>query len=120
MQQTKIWVDGGSKNNGTPNAQAYGSYLIGESEIVRLKFGLGTNNEAEYRILLAALENVADNSKPIVMTDSQLVVNQVAGNWKVKSAKLSGLHIAAHRAVDRTQAELIHIPREDIELILGH
>jgi hypothetical protein len=50
-----IIFDGGSGNNGSPKAEAYGSYQIitaaGRSEIKRLQFSTGTtNNEAEYKL----------------------------------------------------------------------
>ncbi len=53
-----IIFDGGSRNNGSPKAEAYGSYQIttatGRSETKRLQFSTGTtNNKAEYKSLIA-------------------------------------------------------------------
>ena len=60
-----ITFDGGSKNNGTPDAQGYGSYQIntrtGQSVIERLEFGPGvTNSEAEYHALIGGLVDLVE------------------------------------------------------------
>src|ERR671935_179756 len=95
--------DGGSLNN---PGLGYGSFQLrarGEPPVVhRLEFGLGvTNNEAEYRALLAALEAALAHAtaagrdpralRLLAYGDSQLVVNQVAGRWSVKAPNLRPL-----------------------------
>jgi ribonuclease HI len=54
-------LDGGSRHNGSPNAEAYGSYqlaMTGKQETKCLQFSRGTNNEVEYMALIAALEDL--------------------------------------------------------------
>ncbi len=130
-----IVSDGGSRGNGSKLAEAYGSYQLsartGQQETVRLQFGHGTNNEAEYQALLAALEDLtarirrADRSPAayslIVQTDSQLVANQVTGAWKVKAANLAALCERARKLLDGFgQATVQRVPRAEIVRVLGH
>ncbi len=95
-----IVFDGGSLNN---PGEGYGSYQLRAFDrppvLQRLQFGDGvTNNEAEYRALLAALEAALAAARAagrdprtlrlLAYGDSQLVVNQVAGRWKVRAENL--------------------------------
>ena len=102
-----ITFDGGSRNNGSQVAEAYGSYHIqardGRERIARLQFPTGsTNNEAEYQSLIASLEDLvgviksagkSPNCYAVTVTgDSQVVINQVTGRWKVKAPNLVPLY----------------------------
>jgi ribonuclease HI len=130
-----IVSDGGSRGNGSKLAEAYGSYQLsartGQQETIRLQFGHGTNNEAEYKALLAALEDLVGRitkaSKApagyslIVQTDSQLVANQVTGAWKVKAANLAALCDRAKKLLSGFgQVTVQHVPRAEIVRVLGH
>ena len=96
-----ITFDGGALGN---PGKGYGSYQIagkeGEVGRRRLEFGDAvTNNQAEYRTLIGALEDlrdrVGDETGRLVVAvrgDSQLVVSQVRGDWKVKNEELRPLH----------------------------
>ena len=103
----KITFDGGSLGN---PGKGYGSYLIeGVSEspaVVRLEFSsngeIVTNNQAEYRTLISALrwliENPSVDPSAIdieICGDSKLVIEQVAGRWKVKHPEIRPLHAEA-------------------------
>ncbi len=92
----QIVFDGGSIGNPGPG---YGSYQLtvrGKSEQPkRLQFGEGyTNNEAEYDTLIAALEAVLHRAKDPqrveleIRGDSQLVIKQIKGEWKVKEPRM--------------------------------
>jgi len=99
-----IRFDGGSRGNGTDNAEGYGSYSIeaadGRKVLQRLDFGTGvTNNEAEYRALQAAVVDlhgrISKVSSPanfslVIQGDSSLVINQlqVTKPWKCKAPNL--------------------------------
>jgi ribonuclease HI len=128
-----IIFDGGSKGN--PGI-GYGSYALrwpGQpQQIVQLQFGDGvTNNEAEYDTLIAALEAVrkrlreskADPSTAHVDVrgDSQLVINQVTGEWKCSEERLRGRrdHV---RSILRELGnwQLTYHPRENSVRVLGH
>ena len=96
-----IVFDGGAIGN---PGRGYGSYqIVGGAGVVaekRLEFGdKVTNNQAEYRTLIGALEDLRDQVGPAVVGttvairgDSQLVIHQVTGRWKVKHAELRPLH----------------------------
>ncbi len=101
-----ITFDGGSKNNGAPDAHGYGSYQIktrtGQSVIERLEFEPGTtNNEAEYHALIGGLVDLSERIHKHghsaagytleVIGDSQLVLYQVQGTWKCKKEHLRPL-----------------------------
>ncbi len=91
-----INTDGGSRGN--PGLAAYGFLVRDErGEVLQEdgKFlGLATNNEAEYTGLLAVLQWLLTWERLIEVTnltfylDSNLVVEQVTGHWKIKEARL--------------------------------
>ena len=126
--------DGGSLGHGSEN-QGYGSYQLstrdGQKQTVRLDLGTATNNEAEYRTLIAALKDLVSritragmspsDYSLLVHTDSQLVVGQLTQSWKVKAANLRPL---ASEAASLVQAfgrcELVKVPRDEIVRVLGH
>ena len=77
--------------------------------------GVATNNVAEYRGLLAALEwaRAHDRRHLRVRSDSQLLVQQMLGNYKVKHPGLQPLHARARllaHEIGRVAFE--HVPRE--------
>ena len=95
-----IVFDGGAIGN---PGRGYGSYqIVGREGLVaqeRLEYGdRVTNNQAEYRTLVEALEDLRDRlgrdaarSSIAVRGDSQLVIQQVTGRWKVKHPELQPL-----------------------------
>jgi ribonuclease HI len=130
-----ILFDGGSHRNGSAVQEAYGSYIIhtarGRQRLTRCTFGHNTNNQAEYKALIAALEDLvttitdacrdpADFSVRVV-GDSQLVLNQITGKWKVKSLALRRLHTHAMDLLSQF-GEFVteHAPRETCVRLLGH
>ncbi len=78
--------------------------------------GVGTNNVAEYRALLAALQMAANMgaTQVEVSSDSELLVKQMRGEYKVKNEGLKPLHAAARQraAAFRTFA-IRHVDREE-------
>jgi ribonuclease HI len=136
MSDYTIIFDGGSKGNGTANAQGYGSYNIatrtGQSATITAEYGQGvTNNEAEYQALIAALTDLVGRITKAgkspkhftaeVRGDSALVINQSAGNWKCKGANLRPL-LAEVRNLTAQFGEVTFIqhPREESVKVLGH
>ena len=87
-----------------------------------------TNNQAEYRTLIAALEHLsrilgdrAGTATVRIEGDSQLVLNQVQGKWKVKNAGLQVLHKSARNAIAPFGSVSMHgIRRARSVKILGH
>jgi len=95
-----VEADGGSRGN--PGPAGYGSVVwTGDRSIVlaesKLAIGLATNNVAEYRGLIAGLEEAAKlhATEVEVSMDSKLVVEQMSGRWKVKNPDLAQLNETA-------------------------
>lgn len=92
----RIHTDGGSKGNPGPAALGIVMYLDGkETYSFRRDIGVATNNDAEYQALVAALAFVAEHKDELsavtkieCFADSQLMVSQVRGLWKVKEARM--------------------------------
>lgn len=114
---TEVYIDGASRGN--PGESGIGVLVIrpdGSRKEIREYIGSGTNNEAEYKALIAALGCLAAEDSPQVRihTDSQLVANQMNGLWKVKNLKLGILHSKAKNLASRFPAlKIEHVPRED-------
>jgi ribonuclease HI len=100
-----MWVDGGSRGNPGPAAVGYrieddaGELLDEAGEAI----GVATNNEAEYRALITAFERAADlGAREVeVRSDSELLMRQMTGRYRVKSPHLRELWNEAQRAADR-------------------
>ena len=111
------YIDGGSRGN--PGPAGYGVVIQdGAGKAVATlsqSIGKATNNVAEYHALLAALEHVLqqDGSRLQVYCDSELVVRQMQGRYRVQSPDLKPLHARARQLVSRLERFSIqHIPRE--------
>ena len=111
------YIDGGARGN--PGPAGYGVRIEGSDGTVagELHGGLGiaTNNVAEYNGLLAALQWAVDNDQRRVRirADSELLVKQMRGEYKVKNAGLQPLYLQARMLV--MQLELVvfvHVRRE--------
>jgi ribonuclease HI len=109
--------DGGSRGN--PGPAGYGVYVQdGEGTVLaELSHYLGrrTNNFAEYSGLLAALEFAAAKSHPRlrVISDSELMVKQMKGQYRVNSPELRPLYEQARRMANNLeQFEIHHVLRE--------
>jgi ribonuclease HI len=100
-----LWTDGGARGNPGPAAYGYvleaddGTVLAAHGEAI----GTATNNVAEYRALIAGLENAAQVGvdELEVVSDSELLVKQMRGEYKVKSATLRGLFEQASGLANR-------------------
>jgi ribonuclease HI len=131
--QFTIVFDGGSRGN---PGHGYGSYKIlgptGELAHEELNFDyLGnrvTNNQAEYLSLISALERLAQllgektsNAEVVVRGDSQLVINQLLGSWRVKNAELQPLHQRARELLRKfSRSQLLWHDRSHSVRVLGH
>jgi ribonuclease HI len=88
------WFDGAADPN--PGEASIGGLLVGpdgERVEISARVGHGTNNFAEYCALIAVLKTAVERrvTNIVVHGDSQLVVNQVNGEWGVNSAALRPL-----------------------------
>ena len=95
------YIDGGARGN--PGPAGYGVRIEDADGALVEEFGesigTATNNVAEYRGLLAALEWVRQHGHQTahVRSDSLLLVQQMNGNYKVKNAGLQPLHARAQQ-----------------------
>lgn len=96
----RVFTDGGARGN--PGVAGYGVYIEDENKKIlfeEAKFlGVKTNNEAEYLGLIGALDWINSNAKEAeieVNSDSQLLVRQMQGKYKVKADNLKKLWLIA-------------------------
>jgi ribonuclease HI len=110
-------VDGGARGN--PGPAGYGVFIEDEGgkAVAELSEYLGhkTNNYAEYSGLLAALGYaLGHGAKALrVISDSELMVKQIKGQYKVNSPTLKDLHTEAKRLIQQLERfEIRHVLRE--------
>jgi ribonuclease HI len=111
------YIDGGARGN--PGPAGYGVRIEQQDGSVVEEFGesigVATNNVAEYRGLLAALEWAKNHGHTHVhvRSDSLLLVQQMLGNYKVKNPGLMPLHARARLlAHDIGRVTFEHVRRE--------
>jgi ribonuclease HI len=102
VSRLTVNVDGGARGN--PGPAAIGVVLRADGEVleeVGETIGEATNNVAEYRALLRGIELAAARgaSELELIGDSELVVRQVEGRYKVKNAGMKELHEEVKRAL---------------------
>ena len=99
--KARLSTDGGARGNPGPAAFGYvleaddGTVLAAHGE----RIGVATNNVAEYRALVAGLEKAAELGldEVEVVSDSELLVKQMRGEYKVKNEALRDLVVQATR-----------------------
>jgi ribonuclease HI len=99
--KAKLFTDGGARGNPGPAAYGYvieaedGTVLAAHGEAI----GVATNNVAEYSALIAGLEQAVELhvGELEVVSDSELMVKQMRGEYKVKNDALRELSIRAGR-----------------------
>jgi len=112
-----IYSDGASQGN--PGRAAIGAVIQDErGEVVSRisqSIGYATNNQAEYRAIIAALEEAVrlGAGEVDIKSDSELVVKQLKGRYRVKKATLRPLYQEVVKLIGSLEAFTItHIPRE--------
>ncbi|MCE9626927.1 MAG: ribonuclease HI family protein [Candidatus Eisenbacteria bacterium] len=110
--------DGGSRGNPGPGAVGYVLCDASGAEVEAKGIFLGvcTNNVAEYRSLIEGLGAAARHGvrELVVRMDSELVVRQMLGQYKVKNEGLKPLHAEAKQAVMRVGVVRFEsVPRDD-------
>ena len=110
------YIDGGARGN--PGPAGYGVVLEDDAgrSVAKLSEYLGrqTNNYAEYSGLLAALNYTSQHGfKALkVISDSELMVKQVKGQYKVSNPVLKELHQRARKLIDQLEYfEISHVLR---------
>jgi ribonuclease HI len=117
MKRCVAYIDGGSRGN--PGIAGYGVDVQDENGAtvasLSQKLGIRTNNFAEYSALIAALQYALANGYDGLRAyaDSELMVRQINGVYKVKSLELQPLFREAKALISRLKSFSIHhVPRE--------
>ena len=119
--KVRLFTDGGARGNPGPAAFGFvleaenGDLLASEGEAI----GVATNNVAEYRGLIAGLERaIANEVRELeVVSDSELMVKQMRGEYRVKNEGLQELHARARKLAGHFDAiEYRHVRRAENEL----
>ncbi len=111
-----LYTDGGSSGN--PGPSGGGGIVLDESgtEIDSFSeyFGEATNNVAEYRALLAGIDRciLLKCTHVDIRMDSELLVKQILGTYRVKSPHLKPLHQAVKKKLSGLRFTVSHVPRE--------
>jgi len=117
----EIFTDGASLGN--PGFSGIGVLIYKNRKIIKeisLYIGETTNNFAEYMALIFSLQNLLalkEEGPFIIYMDSELVVNQVKGKYKVKNKSLYPLNILAKNLIALLEnVQIIHKRREENKL----
>jgi len=121
MTKILIYTDGGARNN--PGPAGVGVVIQDGAKSIELKKYIGeqTNNFAEYEAVILAFEtlkklvpeNKRDKTEVVVKMDSELVVKQMRGEYKVKNLTLKEQHARLKKIIAPFgTVSFIHVPRE--------
>ena len=113
-----VFIDGASRRN--PGKSGAGIFMQKDGEIVCKEgfyLGIKTNNQAEYLALLLALyfiDQYASSSDTIrIASDSELLVKQMKGLYRIKNEGLQPLHRLAQSYLTKYPIELLHVFRNN-------
>jgi ribonuclease HI len=116
-----VFCDGGARGN--PGPAAIGAVVLDPSTTpparlatVSERIGIATNNVAEYRALVAGLEAARDFPARAVSVraDSQLLIRQLEGRYRVRQPHLRPLYEDARALLaEYDEVDLAHVARED-------
>jgi ribonuclease HI len=119
--KARLFTDGGARGN--PGPAAYGFVLEADDGTVLAAegraIGSATNNVAEYSGLIAGLRKAVELAVPEVevVSDSELMVKQMRGEYRVKNEALRGLCTEANALARRLEnVEYRHVKRAHNEL----
>lgn len=123
----KVFTDGGSKGNPGPAATGVAFYDEQDNVLFthREDIGVATNNTAEYRAIMKAYELILEKLKLIYSleavefyADSQLVVQQLKGLYKIKQVHIQEYvdQICSYEAELGLPVSYTHVPREKNKL----
>lgn len=121
MQKITVNTDGGAIGN--PGPSGIGVVIRGGGKEKKYSefIGNGTNNEAEYKALVFALKKTkllfgrknVKNTEVECFLDSELIVRQLNGKYKIKEKDLQSLFLEVwNLKIDFKNVNFIHVPRE--------
>ena len=112
-----VWTDGAARGN--PGPAGAGALLTDADGTILAEvaegLGVATNNVAEYTAAIRGLERAAElgATDVVLRSDSRLLVEQLAGRFKVKNAALQQLHARAKAVASGfSRIAYEHVPRE--------
>lgn len=127
-EQIYVYCDGASRGN--PGPASLGVVAFATQADVKLvdflsgsqaplftgseQLGVRTNNEAEYEAIIFALKKAIEfrASSPVIHSDSELVIKQMRGEYKVKDTKMKALYAEAIKLALQLRPKFLHVPRE--------
>jgi len=117
LEEAKVFTDGGSRNNPGDSACAYVICKMDDTTVEKSGYymGIATNNQAEYYGFKKGLERARDLGieKINLFSDSQLVVNQMKGVYKVRNQELAPLHQDVKDLAESFEkVSFTYVPRE--------
>lgn len=116
LAAAKLYTDGGSRGNPGASAGAFVICKLDDNVVEKSGFyiGITTNNQAEYKALLSGIQRSAElGIRDLkVFMDSELIVKQLNGLYKIKNAELLPLYQQAKELADGFEdISFTHIPR---------
>lgn len=116
LLEAKLFTDGGSRGNPGPSALGYVILDNDDREVKKESeyLGITTNNQAEYQGLVAGLKDSLDHGvkKLEVYMDSELIIKQLNGEYKVKNQDLLPIYNKAKELAKKFDSiEFSHVPR---------
>ena len=117
LDEAKLYTDGGSRGNPGESAGAFVICKMDDTVVEKSGYyiGIATNNQAEYYGFKKGLERALELGidEITLFSDSQLVVNQMNGIYKVKNQELAPLHEDVKTiAAGFSKVQYVYIPRE--------
>lgn len=117
MNKLIIYTDGGARGN--PGPAGIGAVIYNEKKEIIAEIseyiGKSTNNQAEYKALLAAIKKAKEFKVDEInfFLDSELVVEQMSGNYKVKNKSLQPLFVQIYNeSLSYKKVTYKHVRRE--------
>jgi len=118
VKKVDVWTDGASKGN--PGPSSFGTICEIDGKLVfedSFEIGIKTNNAAEYAGMIYVLSKLIslklENEEVTIKSDSELMVRQLNGEYKVKTKELLDYFLVAHNLITRFKSiRIIHIGRE--------
>lgn len=112
-----VWFDGACSGNPGPMGGGAVVHVEGGTpQVLSMAFGHGTNNQAEYRALILGLRHAlaAGVEDVVVKGDSELVLRQLKGEYKVRKEELKPLHAEASKLLRQFASfRLVWVPRAE-------
>lgn len=109
--EIEMYIDGASRSN--PGPSGVGIFIKTKESKTNLSYFLNnkTNNQAEYYALVLGLMHIGQGSIKI-FSDSELLVKQIKGEYKVKNQGLKDLFLCAKKLLEHFDYKISHVLRD--------